>query len=230
LGELPYEGCAIAIFADDLTDRRDAFLKEADPISVRREEIEGQNVTVIQEQVENDVWTIFVAFPQTRVVLVATSKDFLREILARMRGAEGQRAFPEALPEWKYVNKQARFWGLRHFNKRQSNEDPTSPFGGKRSANIPDEQAVGLTYQCDPKSERKVILTYLSGEKSITKIEEKRFPSISEGDPGATEGLHIQYQQLEPTVIQSTYDVHRSQSLSWFLFVFMGSLGHAVYL
>lgn len=229
LGELPYEGCAIAIFADDLTDRRDAFLKDADPISVRTEEIEGQKVTVIQEKLENDVWTIFVAFPQKSVVLAATNRDFLREILARMRGAKEQSAFPEALPEWEYVNKQAQFWGLRHFDKRQANGDPTSPFGGKKSANIPDEQAVGLTYQCDPKSERKVILTYLSGEKSIMKIEEKRFPSISEGDPGATEGLHIQYHLLQPTVIQSTYDVDHSQSRNWFFFVLMASLGHAVY-
>ena len=229
LGELPYEGCAIGIFADDLTDRRDAFLKDADQIAFRREEIEGQNVSVIQEKLESDVWTIFVAFPQKSVVLVATNKDFLREILTRMQGAKGQRAFPEALPEWKYVNQQAPFWGLRHFDKRQAKEDPTSPFGGEKSANIPDEQAVGFTYQCDPKRERKITLTYLSGEKSIMKIEKKRFPSISEGDPGATEGLHIQYHLLEPAVIQSTYDVDHSQSLSWFLFVFMANLGHAVY-
>src|SRR5258708_25456304 len=189
LGELPYEGCAIAIFADDLTDRRDAFFKDVDPISVRREEIEGHNVAIIQEKLENDVWTIFVAFPQKSVELVATNRDFIREILTRMRGTKGQSAFPEALPEWKYVNKQAQFWGLRHFDKRQANEDPTSPFGGKKSANIPDEQAVGLTYESDPKSERKVILTYLSGEIPIMIIEEKRFPSISEGDPGATKGL-----------------------------------------
>ncbi len=169
------------------------------------------------------------ALPQKNVVLVATNRDFLQEVLVRMRGAGRERAFPETLSEWRYVNEKNQFWGLRHFDRRQAKEDPTSPFGGQKSANIPDEQAVGLTYQCDPKSERKVILTYLSGEKSIMRIEEKRFPSISEGDPGATEGLHIQYNKLEPGVIQSTYVVDHSQPMSWFLFVFMGSLGHAIY-
>jgi hypothetical protein len=230
LGELPYEGCAIAIFGDDLGDRRDSFMKDAAPIALRMEELEGQKIAVFQERSENDIWTIFVAFPQKRVVLVATNRDFLQEVLARMRGAGGEKAFPETLPEWQYVNKKAQFWGLRHFDRRQAKEDPTSPFGGKKSANVPDEQAVGLTYQCDPRRERKVTLTYLSGEKVIMKIEEKRFPSISEGSPGATEGLHIQYHELGPAVIQSTYDVDHSQPLSWFLFVFMGSLGHAVYL
>jgi hypothetical protein len=229
LGELPYEGCAIAIFADDLGDRWDSFMKVASPIALQVEELEGQKIVVFQEKSEEDIWTTFVAFPQKRVVLVATNRDFLREVLVRMRGAGGERAFPQTLPEWQFVNKRSQFWGLRHFDRRQAKEDPTSPFGGEKSANIPDEQAVGLTYQCDPRRERKVTLTYLSGEKSIMKMEKKRFPSISEGDPGATEGLHIQYHQLEPTVVQSTYEVNHSQSLSWFLFMFMASLGHAVY-
>jgi hypothetical protein len=29
LGELPFEGCALAILIDDLDDRRDAFMKDA---------------------------------------------------------------------------------------------------------------------------------------------------------------------------------------------------------
>src|SRR5260370_26831874 len=42
LGELPYEGCAIAIFADDLRHRWDAFMKETAPVALRMEEVEGQ--------------------------------------------------------------------------------------------------------------------------------------------------------------------------------------------
>jgi len=229
LGELPYEGCAVAIFADDLGDRRDAFMKDAVPTAVRMEEIEGHKVAVFQEQSENDIWTMFVTFPQKDVVLVATDRDFLREVLARMRGEGGERAFPETLPEWKYVNKQAKFWGLRHFDRRHAKEDPTSPFGGRKTANVPDEQAIGLTYQCDPKRERKATLIYLSGEKNaIRKIAENWFPSSSE--PAATAGLHIQYRELEPGIIQSTYDLDHSRPLDWFFLVFGASLGHAIYL
>ena len=49
LGELPFEGCAVAIFGDDLDDRRDAFMKEAAQKAVRIEEIEGQKVAVFEE-------------------------------------------------------------------------------------------------------------------------------------------------------------------------------------
>jgi hypothetical protein len=226
LGELPYEGCAIAIFADDLGDRRDAFMKEATPIALRTEDVEEQKIVVLQEQLESDVWTIFVVFPQKNVVLAATNRDFLLEVLTRMRGARGERAFPESLPEWKYVNKQAQFWGLRHFDRRQAEEDPTSPFGGRKSANIPDEQAIGLTYQCD--ANRKAILTYLSRERAtIGEIEAHRFPSSSA--PDDTAGLHIQYHEPEPGVIQSTYDLDHSRPVLWFFFVFMANLGHAIY-
>jgi hypothetical protein len=204
-------------------------MQDAAHVAVRVEEIEGQKVAVFEEPSEQDVWTIFITFPQKGVVLVATNKRFLQEMLARIRGAAGEKALPDTLPEWKYVNKQAQFWGLRHFDKRQAREDPTSPFGGRKSANIPDDEAIGLTYQCHPSKERKATLTYLSGPRAeVRKIEESRFPSSSE--PEETAGLHIQYHELETGVIQSTYDLSYSRPLDWFFFVFMGNMGHAIYL
>lgn len=202
LGELPFEGCALAVFRDGLGDRRDAFMKDAAQVAVRMEEIEGQKVAVFEEPREQDIWTIFVTFPQEGVVLVATDKQFLKAMLARMRSAEGERALPDTLPEWKYVNKQAQFWGLRHFDKGQAKEDPTSPFEGRKSANIPDDEAIGLTYQSDPSKERKATLTYLSGPRTeIRKIEQGRFPTSSE--PEATAGLHIQYLDPGPGVFRA---------------------------
>jgi hypothetical protein len=227
LGELPFEGCALAVFRESLGDRRDAFMKDAARVAVRMEDIEGQKVAVFEEPSEQDIWTLFVTFPQDGVVLVATNKQFLQEVLGRIHGAEGKRALPDTLPEWKYVKKQAQFWGLRHFDKSQGNEDPTSPFAGRHSANVPDDEAIGLTYQLDPTKEHKVTLTYLSGARTeIRKIEEGRFPASSE--PEATAGLHIQYRELEPGVIQGTYDLGYSQPLDLFVFVFMADMGHAI--
>jgi hypothetical protein len=136
---------------------------------------------------------------------------------------------PDGLPEWKYVNKEARFWGLRHFDKQQAKEGPTSPFGGKKSANFPDEAAVGLTYQSDPKVARRATVTYLSGARTETrKIAESRFPNA--GEPEQLEGLHIEYRELEPGVIQSTFDLSHSQPTELFFFIFADHLGHAIYI
>lgn len=229
LGELPFEGCALAVFKDDLGDSRDAFMKDAAHVAVRMEEIEGQKVAVFEEPSEQDIWTIFITFPQKGVVLVATNERFLQEMLARMRRSEGERALPDTLPEWRYVNRQAQFWGLRHFDKRQAKEDPTSPFGGKKSANFPDEEAIGLTYQCDARTEPRTTATYLSGPRAETKkIAEDRFPDT--GDAERMAGLHIQHRELAPGVIQSTFDLSHSQPADLFFFIFMAHLGHAIYL
>jgi hypothetical protein len=228
LGELLYEGCAIAIFADDLGAIPETFMKDAGKNALRIDEIESHKVAVFQEKMEQDVWTTFVAFPMKNIVIVATNQDYLSEVLARMRAPRMTRAFPETLAEWKYVDTQVEFWGVRHFDKYQSQLDPTSPFGGRKSANLPDEQAIGLTYQCDPSKELKATLVYLSGDKSgIRKIEEKRFPVSSEAE--STAGLHIEYREIEPGAIQTRYDLSRLRPLSWFMFVFMAQLGHAVY-
>jgi hypothetical protein len=229
LGELPFEGCALAIFQEDLEGRRDVFMKDAAGVAARIEEIEGQKIAHVEEQMERDTWSSFIAFPLKGVVLVSTNKQFLQEMLARMRGKEGERALPDSLREWTYVNKTAQFWGLRHYDKQQAKYDPTSPFGGKKSANFPDEEAVGLTYQSDPKTERRATVTYIGSPRAETrKIAEDRFPDT--GDPGRLAGLHIQYRELAPGVIQSTFDLSYSQPTDLFFFIFMGHLGHAVYL
>jgi hypothetical protein len=57
---------------------------------------------------------------------------------------------PPTLPEWKHINTSARIWALRHFRKDQALLDPTSPLSGdRRMANLPDKDAIGLTYVFD---------------------------------------------------------------------------------
>jgi len=230
LGELPFEGCAVAVFEDALDDRRDAFMKEAARIALRIDEIDGQKVAIFEETFQQDTWKSFIVFPQKNVVLAASNEQFLREMLSRMRNPKGERALPTNLPEWKQVNTRAQFWGVRHFDKTQSKDDPTSPFGGKKTANLPDDGAIGLTYECSPTKEHNATLTYLSSAKTqIGKIEERRFPSSSPSQGEDTAALHIQRRELEPGVIQSTYDLSRPRPLFWFFFVFSGSVGHAIY-
>jgi hypothetical protein len=224
LGELPFEGCAVAIFEKDLENRQDAFMKEA----VRIEKIEGQKVAVFEEPEEQDTWTFFITFLEEGVVLVSTNRQFLQQMLVRMHGTEGQRALPNTLHEWTYVNKKAQFWGLRHYDRQQAKYDPTSPFEGKKSGNFPDEGAIGLTYQCDAKIRRATITYLTAAGADARKIAADRFPDT--GEPAQLAGLHIQYQGLEAGVIQSTFDLSHSVPADLFFFIFMAHLGHAIYL
>lgn len=228
LGELPYEGCAIAIVSDDLGASGETFIKEASKSALKIEEIDGRQVAVFQRKLEEDVWTVFVTFPKKNVVAVATNREYLQEVLSRMRTPSARHAFPETLDEWKYIDTRAEFWGMRHFDRSQSRSDPTSPFGGSKPANLPDEKAIGLTFYSDPNRERKVTLVYLTEDTNGAKaVEQKRFPPKSEVKN--TQRLHIEYLEVAPGVIKSTYELTGNQPMSWFMFVFMANMGHAVY-
>jgi len=229
LGMMPFEGCEIAVFQDDLTDARAALLKDAAAKGFKVDGIGGEKVVVLQDRLESDIWTTYVAIVGKSVAVVATDRGYLQEVVARIHGAAGPPALPDSLPEWKFVDRTTKFWGLRHFDKREPNDDPTSPLAGPRAANLADEKAIGITFQCDPGKALSANTTYLSADtEGIRRIEERRFPAQSA--PTANAGLHIRYEQIEPGAIRGTYDLAYSEPLNWFLFVLGGSLGHAVFL
>jgi hypothetical protein len=228
LGEMPFEGCAVAVFADDLGDNVSSFTRETRKVASQVDEIQGQPVPVFQEKLERDTGTTFVAFPNKHVVLVATDRDYIREVLTRLQGNKGERALPGDLPEWKYVDTESRFWGLRHFDRKQAKTDPSSPFGGRKSANDPDEHAVGLTFVFDPSRGRSATITYLSGDKSITGNANASL--LAMGQAREAKGLDIKYRELGPGVVQGSYSLEHMEPIQFFLFALEGMLGHAIYL
>ena len=49
-------------------------------------------------------------------LIVATDKLYIESLLRRMSSTPTNRAIPDMLEEWKYVDKSAAFWGIRHIN------------------------------------------------------------------------------------------------------------------
>ena len=228
LGEMPYEGCAIAVFSDNLRNDITSFVQDARKSVLRVERIEGHEVSIFREKLEQDTWTTFVAFQNENVILVATDRSYLAEVLARLGGEVAPHALPSDLTEWKYVNVNARFWGLRHYDKSQAQVDPSSPYGGRKSANFPDERAVGLTFVFDPESGKSATVTYLSANLSIGS--KSSDSPLSMGHAPEAKGLGIKIRELSPGVLEGSYSLERLQALRFFLFVLEGILGHAIYL
>jgi hypothetical protein len=144
-----------------------------------------------------------------------------------MQGKTGPRALPETLPEWRYVDTRARFWGLRHFDRTQMDKDPSSPFGGPKAWNWPDDQAIGLVFSFDPASGKRPILTYLSGDTSVVGKAERSplsFPREAEMH------LNVSYQQLSPDAVQSSYDMKGPGGVFWLTLILSGMLGHGIFL
>jgi hypothetical protein len=228
LGEMPYEGCDIVVFVNNIADLGDSFMKNSKNGGTKFEEIEGQRVAVFSQKLEEDVWTAFVVLPKPNVLLVATNREYLRDLLARFGGATGTRALPDELQEWKYVNIRARCWGLRHYDKNQANLDPSSPFGGEKPANFPDNQAIGIVFNFGAPSSDGATITYLSGAKDVLGIvREGLFPV--ESDPDSNKDLRIHYREIAPGVVQGSFSLIHSEPVWYFTFILMAALGHGVY-
>ena len=228
LGGMPFEGCAVVVFDDDVSDVGAALLKESRNGSLKDAELEGKRVAVFQEKLEEDVWTTLVVFPAKNVVLVATNGDYLREVLTRLQGNNGKRAMPEDLPEWKYVDPTAPVWGIRHYDRSQSSGDPSSPYWGRQLASFPDEQAVGLTFILHSTNGKSATITYLSGDTDIIR-KFSRGPWSTEWRP-ATRNWHVRYRGITPGVVEASFDLAHSEAADLFLFQLMGMLGHAVFI
>jgi hypothetical protein len=230
LGTAPFEGCSIAVFERDVSERTSLFLKESANAALAVETIEEQTVAEFHEQLESDMWTFFVTFPKPNMALACTSRDYLREVLVRMRGARGAMALPDQLPEWKYIDTHARFWGFRHFDKTQPKEDPSSPFPDEKSAgmsaNVPDNEAIGLTFRFDPNKSRTATITYFSADQSV--LRKLKSSQLSGSDEPSAKDLNVEFREQAPGVVAIAYDLGSPASVNFFLLLLGTSLGHAV--
>jgi hypothetical protein len=226
-GLMPFEGCTLIVFADDQSSRADSFVNTSSGGAFRIEEVEEHKILVFQERLESGLWTTFVTFKKPNMLLVATNLDYLREVLARMGGKTGPRALPEILPEWRYVNTNAQYWGLRHYDLARGTADPSSPFfSGTKSMTAPwsDGRAVGLTFDFDPATGKAARITYVSGNPSIAKAE--RGP-LSMAHGGSKFGMV--YRDLGPGATEASYNIGDSNAARNFFFILSFILGHGVF-
>lgn len=227
LGMAMFQGATVAVFADDISARARRFLKDSGPTFVRTEQIGGQDVAVFKEKAEEDIWTTYVAFPKRNIAVVATDESYLREVLARINGKQGERALPDTLPEWRYVNTHANFWAVRHFRHDGGRASLTSGFSCITSDIKPNERAVGFAYSFDPKRSKVATITYLSGDESTLQTIQKSL--FSEREAGVTE-MHAQYRAVQDGVLEGTYNLEKVSSTQSFLFILEALLGHAIYI
>jgi hypothetical protein len=228
LGGSPFEGCSIAVFARDVSDRTAPFLTDSAKAALPPEQIEDQKVAVFQQQWESEIWTILVVFPKPNLALACSSREYLREVLVRMRGARGAMALPDQLPEWKYIDTHARFWGFRHFDKTQTKDDPAPPFSGDEGADARDDKATGITFRFDPNKSRTATVTYFSTDKdALRKVKDGK---LSGGNEPAAKNLNIEYSEIAPGVVAITFDLEQPESVNFFIFMLASSLGHAIFL
>jgi hypothetical protein len=223
LGLGPYDGCNILLFRHPLGKRATTLMKALEKEG-KPAEIAGHTAVTWQEKHEGDTWTFFVVHPKPNVLLFATDRKYVEEVLQRMQNQGGKRALAPDLAEWKQVDTKARFWAVRHYDKAHAATDPTSPLAGRKMpANSPDAKAVGLTFSYDPGPGKPARVRYLSANESAIQIVKSRWTV-----PG--EALDPDVKLLAKGVVEITIDLKTPRSQQIFVLLLLAGLGHAVYL
>jgi hypothetical protein len=92
--------------------------------------------------------TNWISLARPDLLILVNRKELLSEILSRIEGGSKTRALPSALPEWSQVDRNAPFWGLRHYT---TGSKPKAGARGCDAAELPqpDCAAVGVTVRFD---------------------------------------------------------------------------------
>lgn len=130
LGIWLYQGCKII----GLQPAEHARLRKLYTKNARSLKIGNQEVFQLSQKLEQDTWTYQIAFLDG-IMLCATDRGYLTEVLNRRKGPKTTRALPETLPQWKYIDKQAPLWAVRNFTPEANKA------GG--GANMGDSKLIG---------------------------------------------------------------------------------------
>jgi len=222
-----FEGCSILVFEKDLGPLVERIKQSVAKIGASSETINGTRVMVIQEKSEGALEIHLLAFPRSNILLVANNRQYLQEVLARMVQKKPSRALPSQLPEWQFLDVNAGFWGLRHYDPTQAKLDPTSPFGDNETFHPKDPKAIGLIFFLDPKNEQRLMITCLSGDEARTKAEASSGKSVAEPQEGVR--FEIELRNPKPGVLEEIYTLDRSSTLDYSIMAIEVALGRGMY-
>jgi hypothetical protein len=220
LGSMPYDGCHVTFFQQDFADLKGPLTKSLQAGADLTHDIGGHKVMLFEEKLEGDTWKICVSLLEENAILYATDESLMRRTLSRIDSRAERQALPESLPEWKYVDKEARVWAIRHYDKGNATNDPSSPLSGQKAPySVPDAQAIGLVVTLDPSRLESLRVKYLSSNPDALALARPYWepqgyakPRISMFDEGLVE-------------ISSA-----ERGSGPFILLVLGALGHGLYI
>jgi hypothetical protein len=113
IGVGPFEGATVVSMAPKELKASSSFLKHS---KLRRKEVKGQEVYAFTEKsIENYAVTYQFCLVKGNLI-ISTDSNFMSTILERMKAKPIDRALPDTLEEWKYIDRTSGFYALRHIN------------------------------------------------------------------------------------------------------------------
>jgi hypothetical protein len=211
LGMFRYHGAGVLVFPDGAA--LDGVAKEIEAAAEERREERGHAVSVFHELLEQDEWTFLVARPRPDVLVCATDRNYLCELLDRMAKPSGTRALPADLPEWKLLDPRATCWAVRHYDRRKEQDFYAESFPDDKSAQ-------GLVFFVAPDGGAARVRALSESHDTFHKFEAFDRP---------TDNLSAKLEH-EGGIIEVTATCESPQVAAMFYLVLLNFLGHAVFL
>ena len=204
------------MFEHDLDEQVTASVHEG---AAQTETIEGRRVSMFRKRFERDDWTLYITQPRPNILIGATHRGYLVELLGRMTKHRAPRALPEELPEWRHLDATARNWGIRHYDPKDAELDPTSPLGRWDVGMIRDEKAIGLVFTLD--LTKRATVTYLTGNRDVGHLVAKYWQNEQlEKKP--------QVRMAAPGVFEVSTPMAQGDADGFFLLLLFIALGHGL--
>jgi hypothetical protein len=189
-GDRPFLGAQILLYDEKLASvikqQFCVFSKSASSTT----QIRGQQVSVIGLNEEMaDCQKLYICTPDAGIVIVATDKEYLNELLKRRIECASESAVFHLFPEAAFVDASSPIWAIRKFvvTGNVSNVDSTSPLHLPASSNrlVPhDPDAVGIVFWFDETKKLATIL-YISPSPSSLQLATEQWNWLEEYVQGA---------------------------------------------
>jgi hypothetical protein len=225
-GVIGYEGCSIVILRKTEDELERTVGRVPGWEDGKKNFIGSARTLMIQGESEDTGQPYFAAFPMPNVLLVANEREYLLDVLERINRRRIPRALPDELPEWRLFNREAKVWGLRHYDLTQASKDPTSPLGPHSTYVQSDPSAIGILFMLDPKNERSLLIESFSHDKAKVKAEASKRTVECE----AEYGVKYEVKLRSPTagVVEQIYTLDQSGPLDWVVLDILVALGRVM--
>jgi hypothetical protein len=212
LGAMLYEGALIMRFAKPLGETGTRLMADLGKRALKVDQFDGLEILEFRDRLENDIWTSCITIPRADVLVIATNRGYLEELLRRRKTRTGVRALPEQLQEWQWIDVTAPFWALRHY-RRDAPDDVLDGF---------DTAAVGVTAHVNSDG-RTIVAHYLSHAATAEQMSKRIWHH-----PG--DGVSPEFRRVGSSAIEVRFVAKDEEDLSMFFFYLLAALGHATYL
>jgi len=208
-----YAGCHIFIFDDDLGGTGDSLMRSLLKDADATESLAGHKVARFEKRInDKDTQTRLFTRPKPDVLLFATDRAYLLDLLRRMSGKPQKRAFPKDLPHWKQLDPKSRYWAIRRYERKEQ-----------------DDAATGFVFSYSPNDARQIrfreIVATDSSMKTSARILRKTF-RLGESF-GIDPPVEPSVREISPGVIEMTLLLKDASAVYAFGLLLYVTLGHA---